>query len=136
MAAADRGVRVRVLIDDYWASGYDLPFITVDAHPNIEVRVFNPFTRGRIRLMELVGHFTLLNRRMHKKLFVADGQVAVVGGRNLIDDYFGLGKELCYRDFDLLAIGPVVSQAEAAFDLSWNSQHTYPISSLVEPLSG
>ena len=135
MAAADRGVRVRLLIDDYWASGYDLPFITVDAHPNIEVRVFNPFSRGRMRLMELLGRFTLLNRRMHKKLFVADGQVAVVGGRNLIDDYFGLGKEICYRDFDLLASGPVVSQAEAAFDQSWNSQWAYPISSLVKPSS-
>ena len=135
MAAADRGVRVRLLIDDYWASGYDLPFIVIDAHPNIEIRVFNPFSRGRMRLTQLLGRFTQLNPRMQKKLFIADGQAAVVGGRNLIDDYFGLGKEICYRDFDLLAIGPVVSQAEAAFDQSWNSQWSYPISSLVKPPS-
>jgi len=135
MAAADRGVRVRLLIDDYWSSGEDLPFETIDAHPNIEVRVFNPFARGRMRVTQLLGRFTELNRRMHKKLFVADGQLAVVGGRNLIDDYFGLGKEICYRDFDLLAMGPVVSQAEAAFDQSWNSQWAYPISSLVKPAS-
>jgi putative cardiolipin synthase len=133
MTAADRGVRVRLLIDDYWAGGDDLSFEAIDAHPNIEVRVFNPFERGRMRTMQLLGRFTELNRRMHKKLFIADGQLAVVGGRNMIDDYFGLGKEICYRDFDLLAMGPVVSQAEAAFDQSWNSQWAYPISSLVKP---
>jgi len=135
IAAADRGVRVPLLIDDYWASGYDLSFETIAAHPNMEVRVFNPFVRGRMRVTQLLGRFTELNRRMHNKLFVADGQLAVVGGRNLIDDYFGLGKEICYRDFDLLAMGPVVSQAEAAFDQYWNSQWAYPISSLVKPPS-
>ena len=97
--------------------------------------MFNPFARGRMRVSQLLGRFTELNRRMHNKLFVADGQVAVVGGRNLIDEYFGLGKEICYRDFDLLAIGPVVSQAEAGFDSYWNSQWTYPISSLMKPSS-
>ena len=88
-----------------------------------------------MRITQLLGRFTELNHRMHQKLFVADGQLAVVGGRNLIDDYFGLGKEICYRDFDLLAMGPVVSQAEAAFDQFWNSQWAYPISSLEEPPS-
>jgi cardiolipin synthase C len=135
IAAADRGVRVRLLIDDYWSSGQDLSFDAIDAHPNIEVRVFNPFSRGRMRVTQLLGRFTELNRRMHNKLFVADGQVAVVGGRNLMDEYFGLGKEICYRDFDLLAIGPVVSAAEAGFDRYWNSQWTYPISSLMKPSS-
>ena len=135
MAAADRGVRVRLLIDDYYTSGYDLSFETIDAHPNMEVRVFNPFVRGRMRVTQLLGRFTELNRRMHQKLFVADGQLAIVGGRNLIDDYFGLGEEICYRDFDLLAMGPVVSQAEAAFDQYWNSQWAYPISSLEKPPS-
>jgi cardiolipin synthase C len=135
MAAADRGVRVRLLIDDYYASGFDLPFQTIDAHPNMEVRVFNPFVRGRMRVTQLLGRFTELNRRMHEKLFIADGQLAIVGGRNLIDDYFGLGEEICYRDFDLLAMGPVVSQAGAAFDQYWNSQWAYPISSLEKPPS-
>jgi cardiolipin synthase C len=135
MAAADRGVRVRLLIDDYWSSGQDPAFQAIDAHPNIEVRVFNPFSRGRMRVTQLLGRFTELNRRMHNKLFVADGQVAVVGGRNLMDEYFGLGKEICYRDFDLLAIGPVVSEAEAGFDQYWNSKWTYPISSLMKPSS-
>ena len=136
IAAADRGVRVRLLIDDYWTSGHhDISFDVIDALPNIEVRVFNPFSRARMRVTQLLGRFTELNRRMHNKLFVADGQVAVVGGRNLMDEYFGLGKEICYRDFDLLAIGPVVSEAEAGFDRYWNSQWTYPISSLLKPAS-
>src|SRR4030095_9700907 len=133
IAAADRGVRVRVLIDDYWASGHDPAFQALDAHPNIEIRVFNPFSRGRMRVSQLLGRFTELQRRMHNKLFVADGQVAVVGGRNLHDEYFGLGKEICYRDFDLLAIGPVVSAAEAVFRRYWNSQRNYSISLLVTP---
>src|SRR4030095_9327616 len=70
IAAADRGVRVRLLIDDYWDVGYDLGFETLDAHPNIEVRVFNPFARGRMRVAQFLGRFTELNRRMHNKLFV------------------------------------------------------------------
>src|SRR2546423_11657707 len=72
---------------------------------------------------------------MHNKLFVADGNVAVVGGRNLSDDYFGLGKKLSFRDFDLLAIGPVVAQAEGSFDQYWNSRWAYPITSLRKPAS-
>jgi putative cardiolipin synthase len=135
MAAASRGVRVRLLIDDYNDRGYDIAFATLDAHPNIEVRVFNPFARGWMRLLQLLGRFTELNRRMHNKMFVADGQVAVVGGRNLTDDYFGLGKKLDFRDFDLLAIGPVVAQAEASFDQYWNSRWAYPITSLTKPAS-
>lgn len=130
IAAAARGVRVRLLIDDYNTKGHDLGFAALAAHPNIEVRVFNPFARGRLRLPQLIGRFTELNHRMHNKMFVVDGQVAVVGGRNLTDDYFGLGDELDFRDFDLLAIGAVVPQAEAGFDRYWNSQWAYPITAL------
>jgi putative cardiolipin synthase len=135
IAAANRGVRVRLLIDDYNDRGHDIAFATLDAHPNIEVRVYNPFARGWMRLFQLLGRFTELNRRMHNKVFVADGKVAVVGGRNLTDDYFGLGKQLNFRDFDLLAIGPVVTQSEGAFDEYWNSKWSYPISSLTKPTS-
>jgi putative cardiolipin synthase len=135
VAAADRGVRVRLLIDDYSDRGHDLAFETLDAHPNIEVRVYNPFARGWMRLFQLLGRFTELNRRMHNKVFIADGKVAVVGGRNLADDYFGLGKQLNFRDFDLLAIGPVVAQSERAFDQYWNCKWSYPIRSLVKPSS-
>jgi putative cardiolipin synthase len=133
LAAANRGVRVRLLLDDYDNRGHDIAFETLDAHPNIEVRVFNPYARGWFRLLQYIGRFTELNRRMHNKLFVADGKVAVVGGRNLTDDYFGLGKKYSFRDFDLLAIGPVVTQAEHIFDQYWNSKWAYPITSLRKP---
>jgi putative cardiolipin synthase len=135
LAAANRGVRVRLLIDDYSESGLDVGFQTLDAHPNIEVRVYNPYARGWMRTLQYLGRFTELNRRMHNKVFVADGKVAVVGGRNLTDDYFGLGPKLGFRDFDLLAIGPVVAQTEGAFDQYWNSKWAYPISSLTKPVS-
>jgi putative cardiolipin synthase len=135
IAAADRGVRVRLLLDDYDNRGHDVAFETLDAHPNIEVRAFNPYARGMMRLLQYIGRFNELNRRMHNKLFVADGKVAVVGGRNLSDDYFGLGKKLGFRDFDLLAIGPVVAQAEGSFDQYWNSRWSYPITSLTKPTS-
>ncbi len=133
IAAADRGVRVRLLVDDFEATGHDTAFEALHGHPNIEVRVFNPYARGWMRLLQYFGRFNELNRRMHNKLFVADGKVAVVGGRNLSDDYFGLGKKLSFRDFDLLAIGPVVAQAEGSFDHYWNSQWAYPIDSLRKP---
>lgn len=130
IAAADRGVRVRLLIDDYEATGHDTAFEVLHSHPNIEVRVFNPYARGTMRFFQYFGRFNELNRRMHNKLFVVDGKVAVVGGRNLTEDYFGAGKKLDFRDFDLLAIGPVVAQAEGSFDHYWNSQWAYPIESL------
>ena len=135
VAAADRGVRVRLLIDDYASAGHDTAFDTLAAHPNIDVRVFNPYARGWMRILQLLGRFNELNRRMHNKLFVVDGQVAVVGGRNLSDDYFGLGTKLSFRDFDLLALGPVVAQAEGGFDQYWNSQWAYPIHALLKPSS-
>jgi putative cardiolipin synthase len=135
IAAADRGVRVRLLIDDYAAKGHDLAFEVLDAHPKIEVRVFNPYVRGRFRLPQMFGRFAELNHRMHNKMFLVDGQAAIVGGRNLADEYFGMGKKLDFRDFDLLAIGAVVPQAEAAFDCYWNSQWAYPITALRKPSS-
>jgi putative cardiolipin synthase len=133
IAAADRGVRVRLLIDDYNNKGHDIAFEALAAHPNIEVRVFNPFVRGRLRVTQLLGRFTELNRRMHNKMFVVDGQAAIVGGRNLTDDYFGMGKKIDFRDFDLLAIGTVVPQAEDLFDRYWNSEFAYPIGTLRKP---
>jgi len=135
IAAADRGVRVRLLIDDYNTKGHDLAFEALAAHPNISVRVFNPFARGRLRFSQFIGRFTEINHRMHNKMFVVDGQAAVVGGRNLTNDYFGLGRTLDFRDFDLLAIGAVVADTEAAFDKYWNSQWAYPIGALRKPPS-
>jgi putative cardiolipin synthase len=130
MRAADRGVRVRLLVDDIHTKGQDLAFAAIASHPNIEVRVFNPFARGRLRLTQFLGRFEGLNRRMHNKMFVVDGQVAVVGGRNLADDYFGMGEKINFRDFDILAVGPVVPDAGKSFDAYWNSEWAYPIDTL------
>jgi putative cardiolipin synthase len=135
IAAADRGVRVRLLIDDYNDLGHDIGYEALAAHPNIQVRVFNPFARGVMRVLQFIGRFTELNHRMHNKLFVVDGRAAIVGGRNITDDYFGLGAKIDFRDFDLLAIGPVVPTAAAGFDRYWNSEWAYPIGSLHKPAS-
>jgi putative cardiolipin synthase len=132
VAAADRGVHVRVLIDDWGTlDKNDESVADLDAHPNVEVRLFNPYThRSRLnRLVELLTDFNRVNRRMHNKLFVADDSVAILGGRNIGDEYFGAG-ELDFQDLDVLAAGPVASQSTASFETYWHSRFAVPISEL------
>ena len=127
-AAADRGVKVRLLVDDNNLAVSDVVAAQVATHPNIEVRVFNPFV-GRVRwLRPFEGLLRLkrLNRRMHNKIFAVDGCVAIVGGRNVGDDYFDASPLGGFADVDLLAVGPVVKEAQASFDEYWNSQHAVP----------
>jgi len=131
LAAADRGVRVRALIDDLQASGRDHTIAMVDAHPNIEVRLFNPVTLRQNAASELLTDATRLNRRMHNKTFIADNAMAVVGGRNIGDDYFGVNTHANFRDLDLLTVGPVVQDVSASFDTYWNSIWAVPIGSLI-----
>jgi putative cardiolipin synthase len=123
--AANRGVRVRLLIDDFYTVGMDRLLMGLAAHPNAEVRLFNPFGAGRVssggRLLSLAADFKRLNHRMHNKLFVADGAIAVVGGRNLADGYFLRDHGANFIDFDALAVGPIVPQLADIFDLYWNS---------------
>jgi len=124
LAAADRGVRVRLLLDDVYALGRERTLAALDAHPQIEVRLFNG-TRwrafGRLGyLLEFVFGGWHLNRRMHNKSWIADGRLAVVGGRNIGDEYFGLG-ESSFRDLDLLIVGPAAAQATRVFERYWNS---------------
>ncbi len=135
LRAADRGVRVRILVDDMYAIGKDFDLATFSAHPNIEVRVFNPFlARGPLglsRLFEFIGSSARLNRRMHNKLWVADNAAAIVGGRNLGDEYFDAhidahGK-VNFTDLDVLALGPVVRETSKSFDDYWNSKWAVPI---------
>ena len=124
-AAADRGVKVRLLVDDNNLAVSDVVAAQVATHPNIEVRVFNPFA-GRVRwLRPFEGLLRLkrLNRRMHNKLFMVDGCVAIVGGRNVGDDYFDASPQGGFADVDLLAVGPVVAEAQASFDEYWHSPH-------------
>ncbi len=124
-AAADRGVKVRLLVDDNNLAVSDVVAAQVATHPNIEVRVFNPFA-GRVRwLRPFEGLLRLkrLNRRMHNKIFAVDGCVAIVGGRNVGDAYFDAGEAGRFADVDLLAVGPVVAAAQASFDEYWHSDH-------------
>jgi putative cardiolipin synthase len=136
VAAADRGVRVRLLFDDLQVTGWDDALAVLDAHPRIEVRVFNPFrARGRfnpLRLMEAVFDFGRVNRRMHNKVFAADNIAAIVGGRNLGDEYFEAREDLDFHDLDVLAIGPAVRDISASFDAYWNSEWAVPMAALVD----
>ncbi|RZT42177.1 phospholipase D family protein [Cupriavidus agavae] len=135
MAAADLGVRVRVLLDDIHLAGQDKPLSAVDAHPNIEVRVFNPFASRKMRLFEYVTDFRRIDRRMHNKSMTADNQLTIVGGRNVGDAYYGAA-DTDFTDLDLLAGGPVVPRVSAVFDDYWNSAAAYPHSALARPLEG
>ena len=132
--AADRGVRVRVLVDDLNTSGEDRRFLHLGHHANIEVRVFNPFPGGRSdtwsRILTSISDIPRINHRMHNKLFVADNELAITGGRNIGDEYFTLDKRSNFIDLDVVVAGPVVAQLSASFDAFWNSKYAYPIASL------
>jgi putative cardiolipin synthase len=128
LQAADRGVKVRILIDDIYHSGRDRVYATIDQHPNVQVRVFNPIAlRGSGRYLNYLGRKSELNYRMHNKIFLVDNAVAVLGGRNIGDDYFGIDPKLNFHDLDVLAVGPAAQDAGAAYDLYWNSKTAVPI---------
>lgn len=133
--AADRGVKVRLLVDDMDARAKNAGFAALAAHPNIDVRLFNPFASrsGVVGFMgEGVRSFARINRRMHNKSWIADNRLAIVGGRNLGDEYFGASEEVNFVDLDFAMIGPVVRDASASFDRYWNSPSAYPIQ-LLDP---
>lgn len=130
LKAADRGVRVRVLLDDIGTDGRDLNLAVLDSHPNIEIRLFNPFVRSGFRMLQFVTRFGEVTRRMHNKSFTVDNQATIIGGRNIGNEYFEADPEKNFGDLDVLAIGPVVKEASESFDLYWNSDLAYPISSL------
>ena len=124
--AADRGVRVRLLLDDNSIAGLDTVLAALDAHPNIEVRLFNPFMHRRFRALSYLTDFRRLNRRMHNKSFTADNRATIIGGRNVGDEYFDAGQGVSFVDLDVLAIGPVVDDVSTDFDRYWNSDSSYP----------
>jgi len=124
--AAERGVRVRLLIDDGGTSGIDRTLALLDAHPHIELRLYNPFVYRGSRTVGYMTDFTRLNKRMHNKSFTVDNQASVVGGRNIANEYFGAAGAIALADLDVLAIGAVVPQVSAQFDLYWNSASAYP----------
>ena len=132
-AAADRGVRVRLLLDDNNTAGLDPVLAALDAHPGIEVRLFNPFVLRSPRWLGYLTDFSRANRRMHNKSFTADNQVTIVGGRNVGDAYFGATSGVLFADLDVMAAGPVVRDVSDSFDLYWRSESSYPVRLLLPP---
>jgi putative cardiolipin synthase len=132
--AADRGVRVRLLLDDNGTSGLDRELVELDRHPNIEVRLFNPFTVRRPKLIGYAMDFRRLNRRMHNKSLTADNQATIVGGRNVGDEYFGASRDSLFADLDVLAAGAVVPALSADFDRYWESRSAYPVGAILPPV--
>ncbi len=123
LKAGDRGVKVRILLDDFMAHGGNALIRVLDAHPNIDVRLFNKMSRVKVlRPVAMVVRFRKINRRMHNKVFVADNRVAIVGGRNIGDAYYMAKKSYLYQDLDVLTIGSVVKKISQSFDTYWNSK--------------
>jgi putative cardiolipin synthase len=132
LKAADRGVRVRLLVDDMDLEGRDLSVAAMDSHPNLEVRIFNPFSRKTGRITQFVTRMGSVTRRMHNKSFTVDNQVTILGGRNMGNEYFDADPDLAFSDLDVMCIGPVAQEVSAAFDLYWNSELAYPVSVLID----
>jgi putative cardiolipin synthase len=129
--AAESGVRVRLLLDDNGIAGLDDWLAALHHHDNVEVRLFNPFVIRSSRALGFLTDFGRLNHRMHNKSFTADNQATIIGGRNIADEYFGVGSGALFSDLDVLAIGPVVDRVSQDFDRYWASQSSYPVDRLV-----
>ncbi len=135
LRAADRGVRVRLLLDDMFTSGYDVGMAALHSHPNFEIRIFNPFHRGATgRVQSALTGFGRINRRMHNKSFTVDNQITIIGGRNIADEYFGVREDAKFGDLDVIGIGPVVQDVSGMFDMYWNHETALPVPAFVEEL--
>lgn len=136
LAAADRGVKVRIMLDDINLNEREDLLATFDRHPQIEIRIFNPnpTRRGLTKWLNFIYDFSRLNRRMHNKSFTVDGTMSIVGGRNIGDEYFDLSDEINFRDRDVLTLGPVVHDIHTSFGQYWNSRWSYPVHLLTDDL--
>ncbi|TCL08725.1 putative cardiolipin synthase [Shimia isoporae] len=128
--AADRGVRVRLLVDDVFTTSPDQDLAVIDAHPNIEIRIFNPTSRNAPKAMGFVFDFARVNRRMHIKTFVVDGTMGIIGGRNFADEYYALKPTEEFADYDLALFGPDVAEINPVFDQYWNDPFALPVAAL------
>ena len=131
LEAADRGVRVRLLLDDMDTEGYDAATAALDSHENIEIRLFNPFWRDQSIVAAGLTDFKRINRRMHNKSMTADNAMSIVGGRNIGDEYFLAKREMNYSDLDLQLAGPVVDEVSTNFDKYWNSKFAVPARAVI-----
>jgi cardiolipin synthase C len=127
LAAAERGVRVRLLLDDNTTAGTDDILLAVNSHANIEVRLFNPFMLRKPRTPNYLFDLRRVNRRMHNKSLTVDGVASIVGGRNIGDEYFNAHADFEFADMDVLAVGAVVPQIAKSFDAYWNSKSAFPL---------
>ncbi len=136
--AAERGVRVRILIDDFNTAGEDRQYLWLSQRAGIAVRLFNPFPGGRFavwsRFLASFYEIPRINHRMHNKLLVADNALAITGGRNIGDQYFTRDKTSNFIDLDVVAAGAIVPQLSASFDAFWNSKYAYPVASIATPV--
>jgi putative cardiolipin synthase len=130
--AADRGVKVRLLVDDINLAGRDAVVAAMDAHPNIEIHIFNPFAHRDARILDFTLDLDRVNHRMHNKIMIMDNAVAIVGGRNIGNHYFGVATDANFRDLDIAAAGPVVREISNVFDHFWNGDWAVPIAALVD----
>ncbi|OAJ59033.1 phospholipase [Paraburkholderia ginsengiterrae] len=131
LRAADRGVRVRVLLDDLGTNADDQVLLAISSHPNVEIRLFNPVASRTFKKLASAVEFSRVNRRMHNKAMIADNEGAILGGRNIGDEYFGASSEVTFGDLDVLVHGPIVRDVSHAFDEFWNADSAYPIDSLM-----
>ncbi|WP_395342028.1 phospholipase D family protein [Ningiella sp. W23] len=129
--ASNRGVRVRLLLDDNGVSGLDEALLSLDRLDNVEVRLFNPFAQRRFKWLGFITDFSRVNRRMHNKSFTADNSVTIVGGRNIGDDYFGATSTILKQDLDIVAIGSVVNEVSLDFDKYWTSTSAHPVNDIL-----
>ena len=132
LKSADRGVRIRFLLDDVFTTVPDRTFLLMDQHPNIEIRIFNPISRSGIYAFNFIGQFSQANRRMHNKSFTVDNSISVVGGRNIADEYFELKTDAVFVDFDVLAVGPIAAEISNSFDEYWNHSRAVPIKQFIK----
>lgn len=132
LRAAGRGVRVRFLLDDFTTGDAGPVLVALQRHPNIEIRLFNPFPHRGPRALEFFADFSRLQRRMHNKSFTVDNRVTFIGGRNLSNKYFGIDRKVHFGDLDLVAIGAVVPDIGRQFDLYWNSPYSFPVQSVLD----
>jgi putative cardiolipin synthase len=131
LRAADRGVRVRILLDDLGTNADDKLLLALSSHPNMDIRLFNPVANRSFKKFGMATEFFRVNRRMHNKSLVADNQGAILGGRNIGDEYFGASSTVAFGDLDVLVHGPIVHDVSIAFDQYWNSDAAYPIENLM-----
>jgi putative cardiolipin synthase len=137
LRAADRGVRIRFLLDDIFTTATDRNLSLINQHPNIEVRLFNPISRRGIHWFNFIGNFSQANRRMHNKSFTVDAAISIVGGRNIADEYFQLKETSVFADLDVVALGPIAREISKSFDVYWNHRLAVPIEQLLkEPKAG